>query len=132
MAIAGQASPKMLQHYSYVPRPEAFSRRSPEPVRLTNGPLSYTGIVSSRDGRQIFAIGTRHRGELVRYDGKSSQFVPFMSGISAVDPTFSADGNWVAYESYPDHNLWRSRTDGTERLQLSYLPLLKVHPFLSL
>ena len=114
-----------------LPRPEAFSRRSPEPVRLTNGPLSYTGIVSSRDGRQIFAIGTRHRGELVRYDGKSSQFVPFMSGISAVDPTFSADGNWLAYESYPDHNLWRSRTDGTERLQLSYLPLLTVHPFLS-
>ena len=54
-----------------------------------------------------------------------------MSGISAIDPTFSADGNWVAYESYPDHNLWRSRTDGTERLQLSYLPLLTVNPFLS-
>jgi len=114
-----------------LPRPGAFSRRSPEPVRLTNGPLSYTGSVSSRDGRQIFAIGTRHRGELVRYDGKSSQFVPFLSGISAIDPTFSADGNWVAYESYPDHNLWRSRVDGTERLQLSYPPLLTLNPFLS-
>lgn len=114
-----------------LPRPRTFSHRSPEPVRLTNGPLSYTGIVLSRDGRQIFAIGTRHRGELVRYDRKSNQFVPFLSGISALDPTFSADGNWVAYESYPDHNLWRSRVDGTERLQLTYPPLLAMGSLLA-
>jgi hypothetical protein len=45
---------------------------------------------------------------------KSKQFVPFLSGISATDPTFSRDGRWVAYVSYPDHILWRSRGDGSE------------------
>ena len=34
----------------------------------------------SRDGKQIFAIGTKRRGELVRYDMQSHQFVPFLSG----------------------------------------------------
>ncbi len=61
---------------------------------------------------EIFAIGTKRRGELVRYDMKSRQFLPFLSGISATDPTFSKDGKWVAYLSYPDHTLWRSRADG--------------------
>ena len=63
------------------------------------------------------------RGELVRYDMKSHQFVPFLSGISAISPTFSKDGQWVAYTSYPDHTLWRSRSDGTERRQLTYPPM---------
>ena len=32
--------------------------------------------------------------------------------------TFSRNGDWVAYVSYPDRTLWRSRSDGTERMQL--------------
>ena len=96
--------------------------RPREPIRLTNGPLVYTSPRASRDGKQIFAIGNQERGELVRYDVKSHQFVPFLSGISAIDPTFSRDGQWVAYTSYPDHTLWRSRSDGGERMQLTYPP----------
>lgn len=98
-------------------------KRSHRAVQLTNGPLSYhQGAVPSRDGRQIFAIGTKQRGELVRYDFNSKQFLPYLSGISALSPTFSRDGNWVAYVSYPDHTLWRSRLDGSDRLQLTYCP----------
>ena len=98
-----------------------FFRRSEQPVRLTNGPLSYggSGVVLSRDGNRIFSIGKSLRGELVRYDMRSKQFVPFLSGISASSPTFSKDGKWVAYLSYPDRTLWRSRVDGSERLQLT-------------
>ena len=47
----------------------------------------------SRDGKQIFAIGTMDRGELVRYDMKSHRFLPFLAGISAIFPTFSGTGN---------------------------------------
>ncbi len=97
---------------------------STEPVRLTNGPLSYGALLPSRDSKQIFAIGAKRRGELVRYDMQSHQFVPFLSGISAIDPTFSPDGQWVAYTSYPDHAVWRSRSDGTERRQLTYPPVV--------
>jgi WD40 repeat protein len=76
----------------------------------------------SRDGKQVFAIGTTARGELVRYDMKSHQFLPFLSGISASNPTFSRDGQWVAYQSYPNNNLWRSRSDGSDKMQLTYPP----------
>ncbi len=103
-----------------------FLRRSAPPVQLTNGPLSYRGPVLSRDGKQIFAVGIKLRGELVRYDLSAKQFVPILSGISAFNPTFSSDGRWVAYGSYPDHTLWRSRSDGTDRLQLTDPPV-KVH-----
>jgi WD40 repeat protein len=106
-------------------------RRRQEPIRLTAGPLDYSGAVPSRDGKQIFAVGTKRRGELVHYDGNSKQFLPFLSGISAIDPTFSRDGNWVAYTAYPDHTLWRSRADGSDRLQLTYSPVRVMYPFIS-
>ncbi len=100
-------------------------------IRLTAGPLAYSSAIPSRDGKQIFAIGTKQRGELVHCDLKSRQFLPFLSGISATDTTFSRDGKWLAYSSYPDHSLWRSRSDGTERMQLTYPPIEVVYPFIS-
>jgi len=42
--------------------------------------------------------------------------------------SFSKDGQWVAYASYPDGTLWRSRTDGSERLQLSVPPMAALSP----
>jgi len=90
-----------------------------QPERLTAGPISYFDPVPSRDGKQIFAIGTRQRGQVVRYDIPSKQFVPYVSGISATNLSFSRDGEWVAYLSFPEHILWRSRKDGTDRLQLA-------------
>jgi Tol biopolymer transport system component len=51
---------------------------------------------------------------------KSGKFEPFLGGISAVEVSFSKDGQWVAYVSYPDGTVWRSRLDGTEKLQLTY------------
>jgi Tol biopolymer transport system component len=108
-----------------------FLQRLHPPVQLTNGPLSYAGAKPSSDGKQIFAIGTKQRGELVRYDLTSKQFVTLFSGISAFNPTFSSEGKWVAYTSYPEHTLWRSRADGTDRLQLTYPPARVSFPFIS-
>ncbi len=106
-----------------VPSERSFLARNLLPARLTNGPLSYTTFAGSRDRNQIFAVGNLLRGEIQHYDEKSRRFVPFLGGISAVDPTFSRDGKWVAYQAYPEHTLWRSRTDGSERLQLTYPPV---------
>jgi len=36
---------------------------------------------------------------------------------------FSRDGQWVAYVAYPEGTLWRSRVDGSERLQLTVAPM---------
>jgi Tol biopolymer transport system component/DNA-binding winged helix-turn-helix (wHTH) protein len=100
-----------------------FRRRSSMPFQLTTGPLSFTSLTPSADGEKLFAHGSQGRGELVRYDAESYQFVPFLSGISAGELDFSRDGRWVTYVSYPEYTLWRSRTDGSERLRLTYPPV---------
>ena len=46
-----------------------------------------------------------------------------MNGMSASSLDFSRDGRWVTYVSYPGNILWRSRIDGSERLQLTYPPM---------
>jgi Tol biopolymer transport system component/DNA-binding winged helix-turn-helix (wHTH) protein len=89
-----------------------------KPVQLTNGPLDFLYPLLSKDGKQIFAVGSQPRCELVRHDGKTG-FAPYLDGRSLSDLAFSADGKWVAYVSVPEGQLWRSRVDGSERLQLS-------------
>jgi serine/threonine protein kinase len=114
--------------------PEATSLWRPasrKPLRLTNGPLSYALPCPSRDSDRIFAVGSKRRGELVRYDSKAQQFVPYVSGISAIDAHVSRDGKWVVYLSYPDHTLWRSRPDGSDRLQLTYPPMVVLYTCIS-
>src|SRR5438094_3144560 len=96
---------------------------SQEPVQLTYGPLNFLGPVPSKDGKRLFAIGSQPHGELVRYDAKSGQFVPYLGGISADHVSFSKDGQWVAYFAFPEGNLWRSKIDGSERLQLTFAPM---------
>ena len=110
---------------------KSFLSRAQAPVRLTNGPISYGSFAASRDGKQIFAVGAQRRGELLRYDAKAHDFQPYLGGISAADPTFSRDGKWMAYMSYPEHALWRCRSDGSERLQLTYSPVVVIFPRIS-
>src|SRR5579859_854712 len=114
-----------------LPENKEFFGHTRGPVRLTNGPLSYERPAPSRDGKRIFAIGSQRRGALVRYDPNLREFVPYLGGISALAPNFSNDGKWVAYASYPDHTLWRSRSDGSERLQLTYPPTVVSYPRIS-
>lgn len=114
-----------------LPMQSGFLRRERSAVQLTNGPLSYRSPVSSRDGKQIYAVGLEARGELVRYDAASKQFLSLLPGVYAFDPSWSADGQWVAYTAYPDHTLWRSRSDGSDRLQLTFPPAQVLGPSLS-
>ena len=98
------------------------------PVHLTLGPMDFLGPVPSKDGKKLFVIGWQQRGELERYDLKSQQFVPFMSGISADGLSFSKDRQWVAYTSIPEGNLWKSKADGSEQLQLTFPPFTAYEP----
>jgi serine/threonine protein kinase/Tol biopolymer transport system component len=98
------------------------------PVQLTSSPLSLSTPLPSKDGKKLFVVGRTFRGALVRYDSKAGQFLPFLSGISAGDVSFSKDGQWVAYVTYPEDALWRSKADGSEPLQLSYPPLRAILP----
>lgn len=89
------------------------------PVQLTAGPVGFTDLNFSPDGRTIFAAGQIFRAELVRCDPATHKTTPFLGGISAGDLAFSRDGKWVAYVTYPEEALWRSRIDGSEQLQLT-------------
>ena len=84
--------------------------------------------IPSSDGRKIFVVGRTIRGELVHCDSKSGKLLSFLQGISAEYVNFSRDGQWVVYVSFPDGSLWRSKVDGTERLQLSYPPSFAFMP----
>jgi Tol biopolymer transport system component len=96
--------------------------RSSAPVQLTAGPLIYNYLTPSTDGKKVFAQATLPRVQVVRYDPPSKLFVPYLAGLSATDLSFSRDGQWVAYVSIPDGSLWRSRIDGTDRMQLTHPP----------
>lgn len=103
----------------------SFSR---SPVRLTSGQIHSLAPRVSPTGNKLFVIGQQLRGELVHYDKRSGEFVPYLHGISAEFVDFSKDGNWVTYVSFPDRTLWRSRMDGSERLQLTTPPVQATMP----
>jgi len=105
-----------------------FGKVSSQPVQLTSGPMTFSMPLPSKDGKKLFVVGALSRGELTRYDVKSGTFVPFLSGISADSVSFSKDGQWVAYVTFPEGTLWKSKADGSQRMQLSYPPLIAVLP----
>ncbi len=100
-------------------KPQMWRRIDRTPVQLTRGPTSYRAPVISRDGKRIFVVGDQRRSELVRFDSGSQRFEPFMGGISAESADFSRDDQWIAYVTYPDGVLWRSKVDSSERRRLS-------------
>ena len=105
-----------------------FRSTRPEPVQLTTGPINIGNPVPSRDGKRLFVEGWEPRAELVRYDAKSGQFAPYLSGISAMGLDFSRDGQWVAYNDYTSGAVWRSKVDGTQRLQVTFPPMQSFLP----
>ncbi len=107
----------------------SFFRKTPvAPIQLTTGPLQFNDLTVSADGKNLFVQATQPRAQLVRFDAISKQFVPYMSGISVSDLAFSPDGQWVAYVTIPEGSLWRSRLDGSERLQLTHQPTQSLLP----
>ena len=116
------------QIWTLAERAGYFRSAAMAPVQLTDSPLSLSSPLPSKDGTKLFVVGRTQRGELSRYDRKAREFLPFLSAISAQGVDFSKDGRWVAYVTYPEGVLWRSRTDGSERLRLSNPPLYPILP----
>jgi serine/threonine protein kinase/Tol biopolymer transport system component len=111
-----------------LPQSTGWLHSSLKPISLTSSPLSLSAPIPSRDGKRLFVSGQTFRGELMRYESNSSHFSPFLGGISAEYVAFSKDGQWVAYVSYPEGTLWRSKVDGSQRQQLTYAPMYAVLP----
>jgi Tol biopolymer transport system component len=99
-----------------------------EPVRLTVGQINSLAPAPSRDGKRIFFIGEMPRGEILRLDPKTHRPAPFLTGLSAEGLSFSQEGKSLAYTSFPDGTLWRARSDGGERRQLTFRPMRAALP----
>jgi len=112
-----------------MPERRSIFRRSPAgPSLLLSGPLRFSSPVPSSDGKRLFVIGTEARVELSRYDLEAQRFDAYLPGFSAGPVDFSSDRKWMAYVSYPEMTLWRSRVDGSDRMQLTFPPVRAYEP----
>jgi Tol biopolymer transport system component/DNA-binding winged helix-turn-helix (wHTH) protein len=98
--------------------------RDREPREITNGPLVYQAPTPSPGGHRIYFIGANVQIELLRALPKSSAFIGLGHNLnSAALAEYSRDGKWVAWLNASDGSLWRSRADGSERIELTTPPL---------
>jgi serine/threonine protein kinase/Tol biopolymer transport system component len=107
---------------------DSFRKVNREPAQLTAGQLNSMMPLPSIDGKKLYVVGQKLRGEITRYDSRLGQWVPYLSSISAEFVNFSLDRQWVAYVSFPDGALWRSRIDGSDRRQLTFQPMQAMMP----
>ena len=105
-----------------------FMSSQSAPMQLTTGPMNVGTPVPSRDGKKLFVQGWQPRGELVRYDSRSSQFVPYLGGISAMGLDFSQDGQWMAYNDATDGTLRRSKVDGARNFSSFFRRWSRISP----
>ena len=87
-------------------------------IRITDGPLQFQSPVASRTGNRLYCIGVSARSELNRIskDGKPVPVKNFLA--PALRVSYSRDGHWVAWTDSTG-KLWRARSDGNEKLQLT-------------
>jgi Tol biopolymer transport system component/DNA-binding winged helix-turn-helix (wHTH) protein len=95
-----------------------------EPRQITNGPLDYEAPSTSPAGQRIYFIGVNSQMELLHALPGSSAFAALEQELSAAAlAEYSLDGQWVAWLNASDGSLWRSRVDGSDRIELTTPPL---------
>jgi DNA-binding winged helix-turn-helix (wHTH) protein/Tol biopolymer transport system component len=91
------------------------------PTQLTSPPVGYGCSLPSRDGHSLFACGALSDPiDVVRFDPSSHQFKPLLPATHLSEAAASPDGQWMLYTNW--NQLWRSRPDGSDRLQLVGTP----------
>ena len=96
----------------------AFWKKS-SAVPLTAGQINVLSATPSRDSAGLFTVGEIAQGAMQAWDRAQKRFVPFLGGLAASEFVISPDKKWMVYVDYPQHHLWRSRLDGSERFQLT-------------
>lgn len=107
-------------------KPDGWLAREAElPVEIGN----VEGLAPGRTSDALYLLidnslpENTYRAELLTFDAKQGTFQPAFHGLSACYLSFSKDGQWMTYINTLDSSLWRSRSDGTEALQLTKPPL---------
>jgi len=100
-------------------REKPWYLRDREPQQVTSGPIDSQAPVTSTQGHRIFFVGANPRIELLEAEAKGSGFEFLPNDLwAAAFVKYSADGEWVAWLNAADGSLWRSRADGSERVEL--------------
>ncbi len=94
--------------------------KKPAPVRITGNQIPILASTPSRDSRGLFVLGRMDEGAMRAYDPQSKKLAPFLDDLSMLGFVISPDHQWMAYTDYPNKNLWRSKLDGSEKLQLTH------------
>jgi Tol biopolymer transport system component/DNA-binding winged helix-turn-helix (wHTH) protein len=98
--------------------------RDRTPRQITNGPLDYEAPSTSPGSDRIYFIGVNSQIELLHAVPKSNYFKLLDQNLSAAAlAQYSPDGQWVAWLNASDGSLWRSRADGSDRIELITPPL---------
>ena len=93
--------------------------KKPAAVRITGNQVPILAFTPTRDGRGVFVLGRMDEGGMRVYDPLSKKLVPFLDDLSMLEFVISPDRQWMAYSEYPSRHLWKSRLDGSEKLQLT-------------
>jgi Tol biopolymer transport system component len=94
--------------------------KKPAAVRITGNQLSVMASAPSRDSRGLFVLSRMDQGAMRAYDPQLKKLTPLLEDVSMLGFVISPDRQWMAYTEYPSKNLWKSRLDGSEKLQLTH------------
>jgi Tol biopolymer transport system component/DNA-binding winged helix-turn-helix (wHTH) protein len=95
------------------------NRTSQHPRQLTNGPMLFEGPIALDEGKRAFFTGIDLQSQLEVFSPAAREFVPYNGFLNdAQRLEVSRDHRWIAWTDL-NGRLWRSRADGSERLQLT-------------
>jgi WD40 repeat protein len=85
---------------------------------------SIASVAPAKASNTVYLItGNSYRGELMKFDAKQGGLQTFLPGLAAEYLAYSNDGQWMTYADSGTGSLWRSRTDGSEAVQLTKPPM---------
>jgi Tol biopolymer transport system component len=93
--------------------------KKPSAVRITGNQIEIKDSAPARDSKSLFVLGSFEQGAMQALDLQTKKFTPFLNGFSAIEFTVSPDRQWMVYTEYPTMDLWKSRLDGSDRVQLT-------------
>jgi WD40 repeat protein len=105
--------------YELVTPPWFAFWRKPTAVRITGNQLPILAAAAMRDSKGLFVLGKVDEGAMRAYDPLSKKLVPYLDDLSMLQFVISPDRQWMAYTEYPSKYLWKSRLDGSEKVQLT-------------
>jgi serine/threonine protein kinase/Tol biopolymer transport system component len=94
--------------------------KKPTPVRITGNQIPILASTPSRDSRGLFVLSGMDQGVIRAYDPRLKKLTPLLEDLSMLQFVISPDREWMAYTEYPSRHLWKSKPDGSEKLQLTH------------